>query len=474
MKYTHLFQTDQQLVAAYNGSDYIEPWVALSKESETVTYNKTEEQKLLGTPLTFEIISDGNITWKVQNNASLDNTYTKTIEYKKNDGDWTEITSSTGGTSLSVASGDTVQFRGNNQAYATSSTPSSAIYTTFSGTTAGFNVEGNIMSLIAPTGFGSLDTLASSFTFCYLFQDCTGLTDVSKLVLPATTLADDCYYGMFQRCTSLATVPESLLPATTLANNCYYSMFQGCTGLTSAPALPATTLASYCYCYMFVSCKSLTTAPTLPATTLANNCYYGMFQSCTSLATVPESLLPATTLTNYCYCAMFAGCTSLTTLPALPATALTSSCYYQMFSACTSLTTIPETLLPATTLADKCYQQMFGNCGGLTTIPEKLLPATTLAASCYTAMFYSCATLTNAPELPALTLTAGCYQQMFYNCRSLNYIKAMFTTTPGYSYTSSWVYNVASSGTFVKNSAAAWNVSGNNGIPNNWTVQNAS
>ena len=62
---------------------------------------------------------------------------------------------------------------------------------------------------------------------------------------------------------------------------------------------------------------------------------------------------------------------------------------------------------------------------------------------------------------------------MFYNCRSLNYIKAMFTTTPGYSYTSSWVTNVASSGTFVKNSAAAWNVSGNNGIPSNWTVETA-
>ena len=32
-----------------------------------------------------------------------------------------------------------------------------------------------------------------------------------------------------------------------IANNCYNSMFNGCTSLTQAPALPATTLADFCY-----------------------------------------------------------------------------------------------------------------------------------------------------------------------------------------------------------------------------------
>lgn len=45
----------------------------------------------------------------------------------------------------------------------------------------------------------------------------------------------------------------------------------------------------------------------------------------------------------------------------------------------------------------------------------------------------------------------------------------MFTTTPSTSYTRDWVYGVSSSGTFVKNSAAEWNVNGTNGIPNGWT-----
>ena len=57
----------------------------------------------------------------------------------------------------------------------------------------------------------------------------------------------------------------------------------GCRSLTTAPELPATTLANYCYWGMFMSCTSLTTAPALPATTLANFCYWGMFQRCTKL-----------------------------------------------------------------------------------------------------------------------------------------------------------------------------------------------
>lgn len=54
----------------------------------------------------------------------------------------------------------------------------------------------------------------------------------------------------------------------------------------------------------------------------------------------------------------------------------------------------------------------------------------------------------------------------------------MFTTTPtGLSpnrYTTDWVKNVASSGTFVKNSAASWNVTGTDGVPRGWTVQTAA
>jgi hypothetical protein len=82
--------------------------------------------------------------------------------------------------------------------------------------------------------------------------------------------------------------------------------------------------------------------------------------------------------------------------------------------------------------------------------------------------------LTNAPELPATTLAEYCYEYMFANCSKLNYIKAMFITTPSEEYTGFWVDGVSSTGTFVKNVAATWDVTGSNGIPSGWTVETAS
>ena len=197
---------------------------------------------------------------------------------------------------------------------------------------------------------------------------------------------------------------------------------------------------------------------------LTSNCYQCMFQSCTSLTVPPE--LPATTLAYYCYGYMFSGCTSLVTAPELPATTLKEHCYTYMFYGCKSLVTVPE--LPATTLDSSCYNNMFGGCTYLVTAPE--LPATTLAVSCYSNMFNGCTSLVTAPELPATKLAKNCYSSMFYGCKSLNYIKALFTTTPSSDYTNQWVSGVASTGTFVKNRAATWTTTGNYAVPTGWTV----
>jgi hypothetical protein len=61
---------------------------------------------------------------------------------------------------------------------------------------------------------------------------------------------------MFFGCSSLVKAP-SILPATTLAEGCYYNMFSDCSSLTKAPELPATTLADYCYNNMFSGCSKL-------------------------------------------------------------------------------------------------------------------------------------------------------------------------------------------------------------------------
>ena len=86
-------------------------------------------------------------------------------------------------------------------------------------------------------------------------------------------------------------------------------------------------------------------------------------------------------------------------------------------------------------------------------------------------MFYDCTSLTTAPELLATTLYRDCYNLMFYGCSKLNYIKMLATSISASGCLNTWVYGVASSGTFVKNANATWNVTGIDGIPNGWTVE---
>ena len=124
-----------------------------------------------------------------------------------------------------------------------------------------------------------------------------------------------------------------------------------------------------------------------------------------------------------------------------------------------------DLILPYTTLTSCCYYAMFKGCTALTEAPE--LPAMTLAEGCYAYMFYGCTSLVEAPELPATTLVSVCYQQMFYGCSELQYIRALFTTTPSTSYTENWVSGVAAKGVYDKGSAT-YTTTGSYGIPSGW------
>lgn len=341
-KYLKKFENHTDYETYINGQDAILPNVSFCEDNNCVHYNPyihdyTDDY------LTFVALESGTFTFTPQNN--------NVISYSTDNGEnWTQ------GNSVSVNSGDKVMWKG---------TMAPAEYDgigTFS-STANFDVQGNVMSLLFGDNYnGQTSLTGKDYVFYELFSNSTKVVSAENLSLPATTLATYCYQEVFYGCTNLISAPE--LPATTLAEGCYWSMFEGCT--------------------------SLTTAPELSATTLADSCYQGMFYNCTSLTTAP--VLPAETLANYCYGHMFNGCTSLT----------------------------------------------------------------------------------EAPELPATTLTSDCYAYMFQNCTKLNYIKAMFTTTPSTSYTRNWVGGVPQDGTFVKNSAAQWDVKGINGVPANWTVETAS
>ena len=301
---------------------------------------------------------------------------------------------------------------------------------------------GDIRSLIDWENPTTADT--SLARFCHLFEDCVTLATAPKL--PATELAESCYYAMFNGCTALTEAPE--LPATKLKNNCYRTMFYECSALTKAPELPATEMKDYCYRAMFYGCTSLETAPKLASETLATSCYWAMFRGCTSLESAPA--LPATTLTYGCYGEMFQDCTSLESAPALPATTLTDSCYSGMFRGCTTLTSVPA--LPAVTLAESCYNAMFAGCTSLNNLSnispnlEPSLIARTLADYCYQSMFEGCTSLQHSPRLVAKTLVTGCYQQMFKGCSSLNSVEMGATDISATDCLTDWLSGVANSG----------------------------
>ena len=281
------------------------------------------------------------------------------FEYSVNNGPWIAIPG-TGMTDFVTFGGNKGKLRLRGKSIANSGTyrVQSEVYTYYGYAIVKFENEvkvtcsGDIRTLI---DYENHFIATNNARFMYLFKNCTQLTSAPKL--PATDLADNCYFMMFGGCTSLATAPE--LPATDLADGCYANMFDGCKSLTKAPELPATKLASGCYYFMFSDCSALTTAPEeLPAKELANSCYTGMFCRCTSLTSAPQ--LPATTLAYNCYKNMFDGCTSLASTPELPATTLANSCYKNMFNGCTSLTKAPE--LPAKTLDTQCYDHIFEGC----------------------------------------------------------------------------------------------------------------
>ena len=250
------------------------------------------------------------------------------LEYSLNGGEWNKVVAGEGVDFGGPKS--TLRLRGTNP---NGTAESFSNYSTITFTDASeVTCKGDIRTLLDYRNYATVAT--NQARFCYLFKNCKALTTAPDL--PATVLADYCYYGMFDMCENLVNAPA--LPAETLAGYCYTGMFQACTNLERPPTLPAKTLKDHCYSSMFWGCENLETAPTLPAETLTPACYNTMFLSCTKLKTAPQ--LPATTLAVCCYQQMFYGCTSLETAPALPAETLAGSCYQGMFKGCTNLSSV--------------------------------------------------------------------------------------------------------------------------------------
>ena len=290
------------------------------------------------------------------------------LEYSVNNGDWTTLEAGTGVTF--GGSNGNLRLRGTN--LKGTSVPSQYSTITFTDRNVPVACTGDIRTLLDWNNYTTVNT--ENAMFIKLFENCSVLTSAPEL--PATSLADNCYYCMFSGCTNLKSAPE--LPATSLANNCYYCMFSGCTNLKSAPELPATSLANNCYYGMFSMCTNLKTAPKLPAPTLATCCYAYMFAGCTNLKTAPK--LPAKFSGIDCYDCMFSGCTNLKSAE-LSIEFLYRGCCSYMFNDCTNLSSVTM-LAPSDQISkatDCCYNWLY-NAGTDKTVSSRTLKVQDKAA----------------------------------------------------------------------------------------------
>lgn len=172
-------------------------------------------------------------------------------------------------TTPTVQSGDVVYIKGENMGLST------AGIGTFS-STANFDVEGNVMSLLYGDSFDNEVSLSGkNCAFMNLFSGCTTVINADKMELPATTLSQNCYTNMFNRAVNLAS-PPSLTAATTLAVGCYFNMFYNQTANTAFTVnesyfLPAETLVQDCYRQMFFNCRNLDKVTSLATSGINTN-----------------------------------------------------------------------------------------------------------------------------------------------------------------------------------------------------------
>ena len=360
---------------------------------------------MLSIPLTIEAKNPCTVT--------INNPWVGKLKYKKNDDAPVPIPSGLSFYTVHLAADDKLEF--------TVETDGSGNADTGGAYTGNLNINctddcyvyGNVMSLLS-TNFSNATTITTDWALSYLFSDNTHLYNHQDKTI--------------------------VLPATTLSDNCYNRMFQGCSNITKTPVLPATELKNNCYELMFFNCSSLTEATVLRAAVLKEDCYRDMFNGCSSLANAPE--IRATTFAPHSCSTMFYGCTALT-----------------------------EVTFPVATLAQSCCSNMFQGCTALT---EVTLPDATLAQQCYEYMFRDCTELTKATIL-STTLADGCCNMMFLGCSKLNYVKCLAENGITFANTYSWLQSVASSGTFIKASGATgWAVNSPDGIPNGWNVEEAT
>lgn len=408
-------------------------------------------QRSIPNYLTFEAIESGTFTFTIP--THVNSSRATSVSYSLDNGNtWitTQIQSSPSAavviTTPTVASGDTVMWKGIAKGWNGLSNYSTENASTFS-STCKFNVYGELMSMLKGANFMTDKTLEGYYNFLGMFYQ-SKVVDASELIFPdATDLPQRMYGGMFKNCTDLIYGPRQIMSEDTvlIREREFIEMFRGCTSMISGPEhLYGTTTYIGAFQQMFDGCTNLITAPELHQITLGGYGYYQMFRDCKSLTVAPTIVATTFPLTYGYHCA-------------------------NMFHRCSALTTADFVLQPSA-IGDRTYQEMFRDCSNLVTGPTVNATSASGVNSLY-AMFLGDTKLEySSPfELKIGTLVDYCYSHLFYNCKKINNVKLLATDVSATNCLQNWMYGVATGGTLT--ATAGLNLpTGVNGVPTSWTL----
>lgn len=189
--------TNLEIDNAYVGTSQVEKIYLGADE----VYNQEPEPIYSAMPLTFEIITDGTVSFSCDKPDSVSTTSPiKSIYYSVNDGPRTSLTSSIAGATIPVQKGDIVQFFGNNSTYSDSKNRLGNHLRC----TGEFNLYGNLASLINSTDFTGI-TSFNTKAFIFMFSKNSGLTKVKEIAFGANSYTNGDYsaYGIFSSCNNL-------------------------------------------------------------------------------------------------------------------------------------------------------------------------------------------------------------------------------------------------------------------------------
>ena len=179
------------------------------------------------------------------------------------------------------AIGDTVYFRGTNDAMgefpAGAEIPNWSSYVLTGSIAAG----GNVMSILDPT-MQQTEVPAFGLPMLFADQNQEGVLTTAADMSSVTTIGDSGCTSMYQGCTSLTSAAD--MPSlTTIGDYGCSEMYAGCTSLTTAADMPSlTTIGDWGCNSMYSSCFNLASAVNMPALTVIGD--YGcvnMYRHCT-------------------------------------------------------------------------------------------------------------------------------------------------------------------------------------------------